>query len=59
MVDYYTFKISREDARNRILKNEDIVNEKEFKKLSCSIKNDFSTDDMKVLVESWIIEQCK
>ena len=32
MVDYYTFKISREDARNRILKNEDIVNEKEFKK---------------------------
>lgn len=25
----------------------------------CRIKNDFSTDDMKVLVESWIIEQCK
>ena len=30
MVDYYSFKITREEARNKVLENEDIIKEKEF-----------------------------
>ena len=32
MVNYYSFKISREDAKNKPLEKEEIINEKGFKK---------------------------
>ena len=40
MVDEYSFRISREDAKNRILKNEEIMNNKDFsQKLDIFLKN--------------------
>ena len=41
MVDYYSFKISREDARTRVLKEEEIYKEKGFK------------DKFKGFVDAW------
>ena len=36
MVNYYSFKISREDAKNKPLEKEEIINEKGFKLASIS-----------------------